>query len=186
MIGIRPQTTAKDFVSQRAFKKAMYSAHEAVGIRWHQKMLPQHFMPDAAQKYGHKKRTPPYLKRKRRMYEKRIKTREGKYVVGSGNTDNVFTGRMREMLLRKSSIRPYPGRVTVSMTGPRYVTMKTFTGNRALAAAQGWKYGKNKRFSATAGQQPDKYKEVTATTREERDELAAVADKVLEQKAAGW
>lgn len=186
MIHVRPKFTKKDFVSIREYNRAKLDVHRAMGIEWHTKMLPQHFMPDAPKKYNHTPRSPAYLKRKRKMYERRWKTKSGQYVVGSGNTDNVFTGAMRDQLMRASTIRPYPRRVTIAMTGPRYVTMKVFTGDRAVARARGWRYGQNKRFSARAGQQPDKRREITATTREERDRLADVADTILEQKAAGW
>lgn len=187
MIHIKPSITARDFVDEREFLEAMYDAHSAMGVEWHTRMLPWHWMPGAAEKYGHAPRSPAYLKRKRLMYERRWRDRTTqKYVQGSGTTDNLYTGLMREQLSRASTIRASRKRVTITMTGPRYITMKTFDGPRHRAVREGWTYGKGKKFSATAGKQPDKAKEIAATTREERERLAVVADRKLEEKAAGW
>ena len=190
MIHIKASMSDKDFVNVREYKKAMLDVHDAIGKKWHADMLPRHFYRGARQQYGHKQRSMAYVEKKKRMAARRqrIKGADGQvgFVQRGGEVDNVFTGNLEKMLKRVSVIRAYPSRVTVNMTGPRYVTMRAFQGNRAEAVAKGWKYGKGKAISATAGQQPDKIKELTATTEQERRELAEIADKTLERAAAGW
>lgn len=190
MIHIKITTSDKDFVSVREYKKAMVEVHDAMGKKWHADMLPRHFHRGARQQYGHKPRSKGYIEKKRRMAARRQQIRgvdgQGGYVQRGGEVDNVFSGNLEKMLKRVSTIRAFPSRVTVNMTGPRYVTMRAFQGNRSEAVAKGWKYGKGKAISLTAGQQPDKIKELTATTEQERRELAEIADKTLQRAAAGW
>lgn len=161
MIHIMPKMSDKEFTSRRAYTRAMTKAHEEVGKEWHTNMLPQHFTKEAAGKYKHKKRGTKYLKWKRKKWESRRPLKNGKYVKQGGEVDNVLSGDMKEMLMRVGVIRAFPTRTTVSMTGPRYVTMRNYKMN-----------------------QPDKGQEIETTTREERERLADVADRSLEEAAA--
>lgn len=121
-------------------------AHEEVGDYWHKNILPKHFKPGAAQKYNHQARTEGYLKKKARLARSGFAKR-----VSGQLQDNVFTGRMRASLKRSSITRGYPSRVSVSMFGPRYTTMRVWKSN-----------------------QPDKAAEITRVTQDEERELAQV------------
>lgn len=177
--------TAKDFPSERQWNRAKQDAHDAIGKKWHGDMLEQHFYKSAASKYNHEARSAGYLTRKKKMAARGIKIPGGGYVQRGGVVDNVYSGAMAKMLKGVGVIRSYPSRVTVTMQGPRYMTMRVMN-NKAQAAAKGWKYGQGKSFSQTAGKQPDKIKEISTTTEAERKELATVADHILERHAAGW
>lgn len=186
MIHISPKMSAKDFVSERQWNKAKLGAHDAIGKKWHSEMLPSHFHKGAPEKYGHAKRSSSYLKRKRIMAAKQKRLPGGGTVQRGGQIDNVYSGDMERSLKRVGVIRAYPSRATVTMSGPRYMTMRVFEGNRADAVTKGWTYGKGKTFSQRAGKQPDKVKEITTTTEQERKILAEAADVVFERHAAGW
>jgi len=49
------------------FNRAKKEAFKRVGRHWLKEFLPGHFKPGAAQRYGYKKRTAKYTKRKRAM-----------------------------------------------------------------------------------------------------------------------
>ncbi len=185
MSHISVKMSAKDFVSERQWGKAKLASHDAIGKKWHSDMLDEHFHRGAAEKYGHAKRSSAYLKWKRIKAAKQQKLRGGGTVQRGGVVDNVYSGEMERTLKRVGVIRAYPNRATVTMTGPRYMTMRVMD-NKAEAVANGWTYGKGKKFSQRAGKQPDKVKELTTTTEAERKELAEVADKIIERHAAGW
>lgn len=186
MIHIKPKLTAKDFVSEREWNRAKIDCHQAIGKKWHTDMLDKHFHADAPSKYKHAPRSANYLKWKRIKAAKQRRLPGGGTVQRGGRIDNVYSGEMEKSLKRVGVIRAYPSRATLTMSGPRYMTMRVFTGDRADAVSKGWTYGKGKKFSQRAGKQPDKVKEITTTTEAERNELAAVADKQLERHAAGW
>jgi len=126
-------------------------------------MLPDHFKKSTQGKYGYAKRSPKYLARKKKRWASRRPLKNGQYIEGSGETDNVLTGDMRDMLTRSNIVRAFPTRVSVNMEGPRYMTMRVYKAN-----------------------QPDKLKEISTTTQQERELLAKVMDRSLEQSAAGW
>lgn len=160
MIHIKPKIDARYFVSQRAWMRAMEKANQRVGEIFHTEMLPERFKKGAAQKYGYKPRSPKYLAWKLKKFKSRRPMRNGQYVEGSGVTDNVLSGDMRDQMTRAGVIRSFPTRVSVTMNGPRYMTMRT------------------------RGSQPDKLNEVFTTTEGERQRLAAEMEKVLEREAA--
>lgn len=131
-------------VSIHAWRRISRSAHAAAGALWHSEMLPRHFDPVARNRYHYQPRTAKYLRRKQRAFA------QGKAVAGA-DTPLVFTGLLRESLMRLGTVRGFPSRVSVRMSGPRYITMRPFQSN-----------------------QPDKAAEVTRVTRQERSELAKV------------
>lgn len=128
----------------RQWRDLLKASHADMGQHWHQKMLPRHFEPGARERYGYKPRTRKYAIRKNRDYTR------GKATAAS-NVDLVYTGFLRRSLSTVATIRAFPTRVTIQMTGPRYVTMRVHNSN-----------------------QPDKAAEVTAVTRDEADELSAL------------
>ena len=157
--------------SLRAWRRITKQAHAEQGKYWHANFLPLHFRRDSATRYKHQKRTAGYLKRKFKA------ARKGK-VRYAGYVDNVYSGRMEEMLKSIGQVRAYPTRVRVTMTGPRYMTMRRFAGDRDRAVREGWKYGKAKTAFRNSGRgsglQPDKPKELTAVTDEEEKKLSEV------------
>ena len=153
---------AKSFVSEREYTRAMSAVHQAVGIEWQSKMLPLHFKKSAQAKYAYKPRTSKYLEWKKKKWKQRRPMKNGQYVEGSGETDLVLSGDMRDMMLGPAVIRAFPTRVSINLTGPRYMTMRTNSN------------------------QPDKLLEVATTTERERVELAKVAETAFERMAAGW
>ena len=142
-------------IGKRAWNECTREGNREMAIKWHKDMLPDHFTRGAPAKYKHKTRSPIYLKKKR-------KSRKALY---GGNIDNVFTGDMERQLKKMATVRTFPSRVTLTMTGPRYMTMRVFAGDRS----KGYRYGKNRErtISRTAGQQPDKVAEVTTITPEQ-------------------
>jgi len=98
-------------------KKILREVHADIGEHWHQKYLPWHFEPFAKQKYKHRKRSFKYSKRKRKLAAKGV-------VKKGGTVDNVFSGQTERNLENLAVIRPTARRVTVVMTGPRYITSR--------------------------------------------------------------
>lgn len=130
-------------VSKRAWSAATKAGFQAAGKLWHEKFLPDHFKPGAAQRYSYRPRSRKYL-------EAKLKAGRSGRAVDGGRTPLVYTGLMRELLLGFPFFRAYPTRVTVRMHGPRYVSMRVFKVN-----------------------QPDKGKELTIVTAGEKLEIAA-------------
>lgn len=157
---IRTVIDESEFPSKRAWRAAMLAAHQAMGAHWHSAILPKHFTQAAQIRYRHQRRQQKYL-----AYKKALAKR-GK-VKYYGNVDLVFSGQLEKSLSSFVTVRAFPTRVTVSMNGPRYITMRPY-----LTA------------------QPDKAREITTVVPEESDALAAVADRVVTEimndiKAAG-
>ncbi|MBW3538772.1 MAG: hypothetical protein KY476_00730 [Planctomycetes bacterium] len=128
-------------ISIRVWRDSMRQAHEEMGALWHSKMLPRHFTRGAASRYGYQPRTRKWQQKKAALYAR------GKAV--KRNTDLVFTGFLQETLTNFGSVRAFPTRVTIQMTGPRYIT-----------------------FRPHASNQPDKHSEVTRVTDDEARELS--------------
>ena len=164
-------------VSIRKWNEYGRKAHQAMAEHWYGVLLPRHFQPDAKEKYKHQQRTEKYLARKRKAAAR------GTIPAHHANTDNVYKGRMRRMLLKGSkSVKIFPSRFTVTVTGPRYISMKVLRGDRKALAAKGATYGKGrkkKKISATAGKQPDKRAEILRDTDQERSELFRIGEKTL-------
>lgn len=143
-------------VSIHAWRRISRAAHAAAGALWHSEMLPRHFEPIARQRYQYQPRTKGYLRRKAAAF------RKGKAKAGA-DTPLVFTGLLRESLMRLGTVRAFPTRASVRMAGPRYITMRPFNSN-----------------------QPDKAAEVTRVTRQERTELAKVLKREVVQGLAEY
>ena len=139
-------------IGKRAWKECTREGNRVMALKWHTEMLPDHFTRGAPAKYKHQPRSPVYLKKKRK----------NKKALYGGNVDNVYSGDMERQLKKIATVKPFPDRVTLKMVGPRYMTMRVFTGDRS----RGFRYGKNRKqtISKSAGQQPDKVAEVTTIT----------------------
>jgi len=130
-------------VSKRAHIEAMREAHRAAGELWHAKMLPKHFTAQAKATYQHQARKPKYIERKKRM------ALAGKVLL-SGVIDNVLHGLTEDALKGFVSVKAFPTRFTLRMSGPSYLSMRPYKSG-----------------------QPDKAAEITRITATEKKELAA-------------
>lgn len=164
-------------IAKRAWDEMGRKAMTAVADYWHEKILPRHFTSEARAKYRHQLRGFGYEKRKEAAGRAGKPLSQGQApVMLGGRVDNVLTGAMMKMLQGRELIRAFPTRVNLTMSGPRYMTMRTFAGDRAEAARKGWTYGHGAKFNPLAGQQPDKVKEIGTMLRSEQQELAEVVD----------
>lgn len=157
-------------VAKRRWNEWCRAAYLKMAKWWYDNILPLHFTKQAPTRYSHKPRSAKYLRHKRK------KAAQGKVKYG-GLIDNVYTGAMEEMLRSVAEIRAYPTRAVLSMTGPRYMTMTPFTGDRS----KGYRYGKNRSqvISKTAGQQPDKVAEITRVTADEAQILSNILTRAI-------
>ena len=151
----RPLDVARD-----AWRNIMREAHADQGEHWHRTMLPDHFNERAKFRYHHQARTKGYKQSKKRAAQ-RGGDKRGPVLMG-GVVDNVRSGVLMRALTNVASIRAFPTRVTVTMYGPRYISMKPnrFNGGR----------------NGKGSNQPDKAKEILTTTLDQQQELAKVLD----------
>lgn len=175
-------------MSARQWRKITKAALTEMGAKWHKEYLPRHFTRNAPAMYGHQKRSEGYLKRKRRAASKAGVRHMGAVVrvKYGGMIDNVFSGEMERRVKALAAVRATPTRVTVKMTGPRYMTMRRFAGNRDRAVREGWTYGRGQRFrnkGRGSGLQPDKAREITTLTERENAELVGYMNSRV---TAGW
>lgn len=107
-------------LSARARKRVMKGVFHAIGVKWTEEMLPQHFKVAAAARYGYAKRTEKYLARKYR--EKR------------SATPLVYSGLLKHSLLDfKQRVMSFPTRVTVRLVGPSYLNINYKPGRPNIA-----------------------------------------------------
>lgn len=120
MILIKTEITEdKPFdVTVRAWPKMKAAAHHKAAAYWRQHFFPKHFQSSARTRYGYQARGRGYLIKKQRMAAKGL--------IPSPPTDEVFTGAMKQSLLASATIRSYPTRAAVTMTGPRYALMRPY------------------------------------------------------------
>lgn len=140
-------------VSIRQWRAGMKEAHREQALTWHREMLPDHFKPYARFKYQHQPRSQRYIRDKLHGVDKRGPYR--KHAVESpGNTDLVFTGRMRDMLVMQNPlVRAYPTRARLDYTSPPYLIERV-----------------NRRRST----QPDKWREITTVSADQSRRLEEV------------
>jgi hypothetical protein len=140
----------------RVYRQARKVALEAAAQHFVEHILPGHFKSGAERKYGYKERTFKYVRKKRRE--------------GKGYDPNVYTGRLRDLMLSK---RP-KARVTkdgVSLTWrglPRYTFMTD--------TVETVKSGKRKGQVITV-ERPNKPEELTAVNKADADLLATAFQK---------
>lgn len=166
----RPLDVARD-----AWRVFMREAHAIQGAFWHREMLPGHFTEGAKFKYHHQARTAKYKKRKRREAANGtlsviripgVGTIQSGPVLMGGVVDNVYRGTLMRSMLNTPSIRAYPSRVTVTMSGPNYIGMKP---NRYAGSNQ-----------------PHKAQEIIATTRDEQKKLGQVLEEAVTARLNGY
>lgn len=181
IVSTRPLDIPRDI-----WRQFLRNAHSDVGDWWHEVILPEHFAPGARAKYRHRLRRLRYDRRKSDRAGRPWSDQNPGIVQGPQPTDNLLTGAMQRELQRQRTVRAFPTRVTITMYGPRYMSMRTFSGDVGRAVKEGWAYGKNQSFTKRySGHQPDKRKEITTVTQEELRRLSQVLrDSVVEQLAA--
>lgn len=174
-------------IPRKVWSEILKRANAEVGEVWHKEILPEHFKQGARAKYRHRLRRLRYDKRKVQQTGRRWSNQNPGIVAGPQPTDNMLTGYMRKELDRQRTVKAYPTRVTITMYGPQYMTMKTFTGDVGRAVKEGWTYGKGKTFSKRfSGHQPDKRKEITTVTEAEKKRLALVLSESVAQQIAAY
>lgn len=119
---------------------------------WHSEMLPRHFAPGASARYGYKKRSAKWLKRKRAL------ARVG-LAAGTGELDLVFRGMLREHVTTMATFQATATRATVSMRGRAFVQL-----------------------NLKSTRQPDYVREITDTTGDERSALGAMLEEHVATK----
>lgn len=127
MIPIFVQTINEEHpeLSRRQLHTALRAMHQAMGDEWAHNLLPEHFRPAAFRAFGYQARTPKYNAVKLRMFKAgAIDKRTGRRVIAGPETPLVYTGRMREEVLASATVRAFPSRVRITMSGPAYFTLR--------------------------------------------------------------
>lgn len=112
------RTTHSDYpeLKARQLGEASRASNRAMAEVWVQTMLPDHFSPSAHYKYGYAPRSKRYMDRKRKLAARGV-------VLDGGQTDLVFTGRLRHMLTQiQPLIKSYPSRASAILFGTPYFT----------------------------------------------------------------
>jgi hypothetical protein len=97
-------------LSKRALNRALKKATQAAGEIHHQKIIPDHFEPNAKYTHDYTPRTKGYSIAKANS--------------GHGTADLVWSGASRDAFLSFATVAAYPTRYTVTMQGPNYFTMQ--------------------------------------------------------------
>lgn len=122
MIPIRVVTIQEEHpdLVRRELHEVTRLAHYAMGRKWAEDLLAEHFLPSASSIFGYQPRSAKWLKRKRLLV-----------AIGQADPDAatsplVFRGRLRAALLRtaRNAIRAYPTRVTIDLIGTEYFTAR--------------------------------------------------------------
>lgn len=139
---------------KRRYKDVRNHALREAGSLWWRKVLPEHFRSGAESKYRYKKRTPGYLRRKRRE--------------GRGQDPNVYTGRLRDKMTRtKPAVKLDRDGITLTWRGlPRY----TFITDTVETKKDG---------KVVIVQRPNKPRELTEMTRDDADRVAKAFTKLF-------
>ena len=128
MVGFRVKWTGRDKIgmTSREYTELRKTTWTAVGVYWAKTMLPRHFRRNARSRYGYQRRTTKY------KASKLDKAREGEAEQG-GVVDLVLSGDLEQRIKDHVLIRPYPTRLTFTMIGPRYLTMRPKSGKPNMA-----------------------------------------------------
>jgi hypothetical protein len=109
---------------RRELHEVTRTAMYAMGRTWAVDLLPEHFEPGAGRIFNYQPRQAKYLRKKNMQFELGLRATTGQPVVGSGGQDLVYTGRLRDALLRtaKNLVRAFPSRVNIDLVGTEYFT----------------------------------------------------------------
>lgn len=106
-------------LSRRELHEVMRASMAQMGVKWAVDLLPEHFGPAAAGKFGYARRTLKWRRRKDR-------DKAAGRAIGGGDDDLIYRGTLREMVLTsaRNLVRAYPKRCTITMVGPVYFTLR--------------------------------------------------------------
>lgn len=160
-------------VTIRKWREMTTAVFAAIGEHWKQKNLPDHFTPDAELRYGYQPRSLRYTIRKRDRLKK-----------GRGNADArrlgpiplVYSGRMFREVTRNVSIRAFPSRVTIRLTGPNYISGASGQG---INVDKRMRWNPKKRKMVMTNTRPNMGKELLSDTPGQRFEIAMMIDEGL-------
>lgn len=160
MILLTTEITEIGHVPKRQLRDMNREAHLRTAQLWNKRYLPGHFKVTKNQrgKYRHKERSKNYEERKHRIGSKGTR-----FVRNQGRFDNVYTGHMRKLLNRRHVVKAFPTRATISMPGPRYISMRPKDRSR-----------------------PHKAAEILFVTAAEKEVLADTFDKLMQKMIDGY
>jgi len=141
---------------RRAHPEILRDTYQAEAVEWSEKMLPRHFEPPAAERYGYQPRSPRTIAAKAAAAQ-----RGAALLIGGAVVDDVWTGLMMRAVLGHQDIAATAIKSTVRMFGPTYL------------------YAYRKDYK-----QPDKAAEITAVAADEIAQLEETADRVYTAGAA--
>lgn len=122
MVPIKVKTIHEEHpdLMRKELDRVTRAAHREMGNRWARRLLPEHFAPGARGVFGYAPRTRRWLAKKRAL------VRMGKADPAAATTDLVFTGRLRDALLRTAPnlVTATPRRTTIRLIGPEYFTLR--------------------------------------------------------------
>jgi hypothetical protein len=138
----------------KAFKASRAGIFKAIGKHWHKQMLPQHFKADSDEKYGYKRRSKGYRRKKEARGERR---------------SLVWTGDLMAKTKGFAKIRSSTAGVKVAMQTPNWL-------RRMKGPVRNTRTIKGRTFQ-TIG--PDIRGEITTISNEESAEISKAARKRL-------
>lgn len=166
----RPLDVVRD-----AWRTITRAAYRAIGLYWVLNMLPRHFEPGAANRYGYEMRSQAYLLRKHGTNVGNLRSlglKRSEIYTHLRRLDNdeplQLTGYMKRAVQSQYVVRGFPTRATVILHGPAYMNAKLGAGFRNR------RDGKGGTFVDYSRRQPDKVKELTTVRGDEREVLAKV------------
>lgn len=152
--------------------------HSELGKLWMEKMLPDHFTPQASAKYRYQPRTFRYLVAKAKRLSRGKGNADAKRL---GAVDLVYSGQMYRMLTKNAQVIAYPGRATVKMVGPYYIAGTDGRGMRTLRHSYAdARTGKIR--TATRKNMPNMKAEIFRDTKEQLLELGLKFDELLTEE----
>lgn len=132
VIPIRVEIMAEDHpeLRRKHLAEINRATHYAIGRKWTDSLLADHFRPGASTAFGYKQRSAGYLKKKLRMASRG-------HVEDGGRSPLVFTGTLRRTLLgTRQLVQGQPTRTVITLYGPSYFHIRPRSGNRPNLGAE--------------------------------------------------
>lgn len=138
MLPIRIKVQQKAFPSKRAYSRAMKAGHQEMGEHYHQQMIPKHFEPGAAQRYGMRPRSRGYKRRAKPQQPSYVERAiaKGQAVAAALTRPLTFSGDLGKIVEGLAVVRGYPTRATVTHNLPVYVPARPRTNKQPPVAAE--------------------------------------------------
>ncbi len=132
VIPIRVEIMAEDHLElrRRQLNEINRATHYAIGRKWSDSLLPDHFKPGASTAFGYKQRSTRYLNKKVRLASRG-------QVEDGGKSPLVFSGTLRRTLLGvRQLVQGQPTRTVITLHGPSYFHIRPRSGNRPNIGAE--------------------------------------------------